>query len=531
MTADEARVGEAFADRPSAGEPLALGAPAGKAVSGRAPIRPRYDAVIIGSGLGGATLANRLAQSGRKVLVVERGEALMPRRRGPQDPVGRYIYTEVPDAAALSYIGGQTKFYGAALYRMRESDFRAVEHESGTSPAWPIDYAALEPYYEQGEAMYRVHGAPEGDASEPPRRAPYPYPPIPEVPLIAEMTARLATSGTAVAAIPRGLDYRPGGACVLCATCDAHYCQLDAKMDADTAALRPALATGNLQVAAGTDCLRVVVDGSGRRAVGVDLVRDGEAFHVQANTVAVCAGLPRTAILLRRSRTGAHPDGLGNEGGALGRYLGAHSVGMLFPFVSLRNLPPTHTKSFAINTFYDASPGWPYPTGVLQTAGQTPFWKTTSRAIRPIAKLIGQHSITCFYMTEALPTRETGVIFGEGDTYRRVDAVLNAQTFFRMRKLARAAFHRAGYRTFARKRAPYQWHEVGTARFGEDPATSVADPHCQVHGIAGLYVVDVSVLPSAGAVNTGLTLVALALRAGDHITGAMAPRPVYGAAA
>ncbi len=290
-------------------------------------------------------------------------------------------------------------------------------------------------------------------------------------------------------------------------------------MDAETAALRPALATGNVQLATLTDCVRVVTDSDGARATGVVLRRDGVEHHVRSEIVAVCAGLPGSAMLLRKSRTDRHPNGLGNAGGSLGRYLGAHSVGMIFPFVSWRNLPPTHTKTFAINDYYDGAPDWPYPGGVIQTGGQTPFWEDAPLAIRPIAHFVGNHAITCFYMTEALPSRDTGIIFKDDGTFTRVDAIQNLRTFARLRTLALDAFRNAGYRALARRRPPYQWHEVGTARFGDDPANSVADPDCQVYGIEGLFVVDASILPSAGAVNTGLTIVALALRAGDHIAG------------
>jgi choline dehydrogenase-like flavoprotein len=494
------------------------------AITASAKISLHYDVVIIGTGLGGATLAYRLGQAGRSVLIVERGDYLKPDRGDPSAPVGRYLYHMAPDRdAPLSCVGGQTKFYGAALYRLRESDFRAIEHENGISPAWPIDYATLEPYYEQAEALFRVHGARDGDISEPPRRVPFPYPPVPDPPIISKMAQRLMDAGVGISAIPRGLDYRPGGPCVLCATCDAHYCQLDAKMDAEIAALRPALATGNVQLMTSTECLRVVTDSTGRRATGVVLNRAGTDYHVAAETVAVCGGLPHSAMLLRKSKTDRHPKGLGNASLSLGRYLAAHSVGMIFPFVSLGKMPPTHTKSFAINQFYDGAPDWPYPAGAIQTGGQTPFWEEASRLIRPIAKMVGQHSIICFYMTEALPGRDTGMTFNDDDTFQRVDAIQNLKTFNRLRGLALGLFHKAGYRALARKRAPYQWHEVGTARFGDDPATSVADPNCQVHGIEGLYVVDSSILPSAGAVNTGLTIIALALRAGDHIAGLQPP--------
>jgi choline dehydrogenase-like flavoprotein len=487
-----------------------------------APMRPRYDAVIIGSGLGGATLALRLAERGLQVLVVERGAAATPQAGTPPGDDSVFVDRLAGGTSAISVVGGASKFYGAALYRLRESDFREVAHEAGTSPAWPISYADLAPYYDQAEALYRVHGAPDGDPSEPPRAGPFPYPPIPHDPLIARMVQRLEQGGARVAPVPKGLDYGPGGRCVLCAGCDAYSCTLDAKMDADTAALRPALATGNVHLATRTSCLRVLTDSDGGRATGVELLRDGESVRVEAEVVAVCAGLNETPALLRASRTARHPEGLGNARGALGRYLAGHSVGTVFPLMGVRRVPSVHSKTFAINTFYEGAADWPYPLGVIQIAGQMPYWERTLRAVRPLAKIVGTHGFLCFYMVEAVPTREAGLRF-EGDRVAgTIEPPHSMGSFRKLRALTIEAFHRAGYRTVARVRHPLFWHPVGTARFGADPATSVLDPNCQVHDIAGLYVVDACTMPTAGAVNTALTIIALALRAGDHIAAARA---------
>jgi choline dehydrogenase-like flavoprotein len=481
-------------------------------------LKSSYDAIVVGSGAGGSTLALRLGQYGRRVLVVEKGIHLRPQRSRPSDPVGVHLRRAMVKPSCWP-VGGQTKFYGAALYRLRESDFQAIEHEVGTSPAWPISYWDLEPYYQQAEDLYRVHGSPDGDPSEPPRTRPFPHLPLPHGPIVSEVVGRLEASGTSVSAIPKALDYGPGGKCVLCATCDAYYCQLDAKMDAEIAALRPALATGNVQLATRTVCSRVLTNGAGSRVTGVVLRQGSVEFAVNAQIVVVSAGLEETAALLRRSRTSKHPEGLGNDCGCLGRYLAGHSVGTIFPLVSWAPIPPIHTKTFAMNAYYGGAPHWPHPLGVVQVAGQLPFWEEVSWPIRPIARFIGAHSLMCFYMSEALPTYDSGVIFDGDQPVGSIAPAHNTRTFGELRLTARDMFHRAGYWTVARRKAPTLWHPVGTARMGVDDRSSVVDANCQVHEIEGLFVADASVLPSAGSVNPALTVIALALRAGDFIAG------------
>ncbi|HWU26948.1 MAG TPA: GMC family oxidoreductase [Rhizomicrobium sp.] len=475
-----------------------------------------YDAIVIGTGAGGSSLAYRLAQTGARILVVERGDYLQVPPGTPRDTTAVYLGRYTKPGVTVFCVGGLTKFYGAALYRMRESDFREVAHRCGVSPRWPISYRDLEPYYEKAEILYRVHGSDDGDPSAPPRRAPYPFPPLPHHPLVAALKERLARSGTQASALPRGVDFGPAGRCVLCATCDAYYCRLDAKLDAEVAALRPALATGRVQLATRTECAKIITDDRGKRVSGV-LLRDAHGeFRVCAEVVAICAGVDETPLLLRRSRSGRHPNGLGNEGGALGKYLGGHSAAHIFALVRWKGLPPIHTKTLAINAFHDGTSEWPYPLGIVQLAGQMPFWDHASRLIRPGARIIGTRSLVFFYASQAIPTRAAGLVFSGDDVADCVMPEHDLKTFAALRINAVRALRAAGYPTFARRR-PDLWHSVGTARMGSDPADSVTDANGKVHGVDGLYVADQSVLPSAGAVNTTLTTIAVALRLGDHI--------------
>jgi choline dehydrogenase-like flavoprotein len=476
----------------------------------------RFDAIIIGSGLGGSCLANRLAAHGRNVLVVEQGDFLRPDPVQPGRPISKYLYHVVNPGEPLAFVGGATKFYGAALYRLRESDFRETRHETGVSPAWPIGYADLEPYYAQAERLFRVHGAAGGDPSEPRRVDPFPHAPLPNDPIVSQVVAALERTGTLVASIPRGLDQGQGGPCRMCGGCDGYFCQIDAKMDAEVAALRPALASGRVTLLTNATCQRILTDQAGAAAAGVEATVNGEMRTFLSDIVAVSCGIPGTALLLKKSRNAAHPDGLGNDFGMLGRYLGGHYSGVIFPIVSWRPLGPRHTKTIAINQFYEASADWPYPTGVIQIAGQMPIWEGASRLLRPFVKAVATRSLTCFYMTEAVPTLEAGLVFDGELLVRSIAPPINPRTFSRLRRLAVKAFRKAGYPVVPRKRSDL-WHEVGTARMGLDPKTSVTDAHGMVHGIEGLYVADSSTLPSAGAVNTGLTIAALALRTGDAI--------------
>jgi choline dehydrogenase-like flavoprotein len=475
--------------------------------------RSRYDAIVVGSGLGGSSLAFTLAARGLRTLVIERGDFIKPLPGVGGDPIDRSLPAFMYARHKFAFVGGASKFYGAALYRLRENDFREIRQETGASPAWPITYADLEPHYCEAERLFRVHGAPEGDPSEPPRSAPYPFAPLPHDPLVAELTERLRAGGASVSAIPLGLDQGPGGSCVMCGACDGHFCVLDAKMDAEIAVLRPAMRTGLVDLVTRCECVRVLTDPAGTRATGVLLKVDDREQEVHADVVGVSCGIPGTALLLRRSRTAAHPEGLGNGGGAVGRYLGGHHAGMIFPLTGWKPIGTHHTKTFAMNGHYHGSSDWPYPMGVIQMGGQMPVWEGLPRFVRPLAKAFGTRSLSMFYMTEATPTREAGIVFAGDEMKGHKFPPRSAKTIARLRKLAASAVRAAGYRVFAPPLYMF-WHPVGTARMGDDPATSVADANGMVHGIRGLYVADASVIPSAGAVNTALTIIALALRTG-----------------
>lgn len=464
-------------------------------------------AVVIGTGFGGSTFAYGLAQRGCDVIVIERGDYLRP--PSPDlAPVHNFHFEK------LAVVGGLTKSFGAAMYRLRERDFQPIEMESGPTPGWPISYSDLEPYYGQAERLFKVHGSSDHDRTEPPRSTPWPHPPIEHQGPVVDLVRRLRErAGVPVSYVPLGKDYDPaaGGPCVLCRHCDAYYCPRDAKQDAEIAALRPAVATGRVTVLTRTECLKVLTSLDGRRVNGVRVRRDGKEFTVHAPVVGLAAGLWDTPRLLYRSRTTREPNGLGNAGGALGRYWSAHTAGWVFAMLPFAHRHPFHQKTFAMNGWYENSPGWPYPTGVVQSVCHIEP-TGMSRRYRYIADVVLRHSMHTFIMNEAVPTRDTGFALSDGEMKTIAPPRKNVKSYARLVKLTKEMYRSAGYLAVSPS-LETNYHSVGTARMGHDPNTSVCDDRGRVHDVAGLHIVDSCLLPTAGALNSGLTIAAVALRA------------------
>jgi choline dehydrogenase-like flavoprotein len=473
------------------------------------------DAIVVGAGLGGSSFAYGLSRRGFTVLVIDEGQ---PIQHGGRDlsPIHVANFAEKP------HIGGLSKFYGASMYRLREMDFQPFEMEAGISPGWPISYSDLEPHYAVAERIYKVHGSSENDPTEPPRSTPWPHDPIPHQGPVCELVDRLSQrANVQVSFIPRALDYDPagGGACVLCRHCDGYFCPRDAKVDAEVGALRPAVGTGLVNVLPSTTCVRVLTTPDGKRAVGVRVRRGNEEFTIHARIVAISCGVMGTPVMLWRSRSDKHPQGLANASGALGRNFAAHTQGWVFAMKAAVQRTPFHQKTFAIHEFYNSAPDWPYPTGAIQSAGYIqPLG--VSRRYRPFAAALMYNSFHAFVMTEGVPGPETGFHLSDNGAILRNPPKQNVKTFATLRRHAKRLFRAAGYPVFAPRIFETGWHGVGTVRMGHDPANSVIDPSCKAHDVDGLYVVDASALTTPGAVNTGLTIAANALRVAARVAAA-----------
>jgi choline dehydrogenase-like flavoprotein len=504
----------------------------------------RYDVIVIGTGAGGGTLAHRLAPSGKKILLLERGDFVRRERENwdPQAAVSdaRYHADESwldGDGNAFRpgthyNVGGNTKFYGAALFRMREADFGELKHHGGVSPAWPISYGELEPYYGEAERLYRVHGARGEDPTEPPASAPYPHPAVSHEPRIQALHEQLAGTGYRPFHVPVGvlLDERDplNSACIRCATCDGFPCLVNAKSDADVLAVRPALRHPNVTLRRRALVTRLETSPSGREVSEVVVERDGAEERYAADVVVVSGGAVNSAALLLRSAGAAHPHGLANGSGVVGRHYMSHNNSMLVALSREPN-PTRFHKTFAMTDFYFGADDFPFPLGCIQLMGNAHAEVLGEGAPagtpRRILRLMASHGIPFWLTSEDLPDPDNRVaITGDGRIQLRYTPN-NLEGHERLGRKVREMLARAKMRRvipanlYIGGRIPLAGvaHQCGTVRFGRDPRTSALDTDCRAHEVANLYLVDGSFFPSSAAVNPALTIMANALRVADRI--------------
>jgi choline dehydrogenase-like flavoprotein len=507
-----------------------------------------YDIVIIGSGAGGGTIAHALAGSGARLLVVERGD-FVPREveNWSAEAVWRDLryrtreqWLDERGETFTPYthynVGGNTKFWGSVLYRLRREDFHEMQHADGVSPAWPIDYDTLAPYYDRAEQLYRVRGAIGEDPTEPPHAGPYPYPAVPHAAGMGRLAERLRAQGLHPSPLPLGLiDVGGPAGCRLCNTCNSFVCQIDAKSDADVVAVRPLQRYANVTLWTNARARRLVTDPSGRSVAAVEVERHGQVERVVAATVIVACGAVNSAALLLGSATGKHPDGLANSSGLVGRRYMAHLATML-EGVHWRTNRDEFQKTLAINDFYLAGPHAPFPLGQIQSQGRThavmakvtgDSWRYKALEMRHIPLWAYEAWVSratdWLAMTEDLPDPDNRVRLAPDGRIVLDVRQNNQRAHALLVEKLRGILSRLGYwspKVFAHMAGTRNTtHQCGTLVFGTDPRASVLDPFCRAHDVENLFVVDASFFPSSAAVNPGLTIAAQALRVADHILG------------
>ena len=489
----------------------------------------RYDVVIIGSGAGGGTMAHALADTPARVLVLERGD-FVPQEAENWSPEAvwkhlryqtgeRWLDDQGQEFRPYTHynIGGNTKFWGAVLYRLRREDFEALEHMDGVSPAWPIDYDALEPYYERAERLYDVHGEAGTDPTEP-RRSAFPHPPVPHAELMAAIVAQLQSFGLHPSPLPLGL--RDG--CILCDTCNSFPCKLHAKGDADVCCVRPALERPNVELWANTLAKRLITNADGTRVEAVDVERNGTTIRVESSLVVVSCGAVNSAALLLRSASDRHPNGLGNSSGLVGRRYMAHLATMMQGFHPFRKNPTVFQKTVAINDFYLRGPHTRYPLGQIQSQGRT--HGVMAQTVVPQVPLSMYEwwvarGVDWLAMSEDLPDARNRILVDASGRIQMIYRPNNLRAHRTLVKETRRILRRLGFWVVMTHShgSKNTTHQCGTVVFGTDPRESVLDTYCRSHDVENLFVVDASFFPSSAAVNPALTIVAQALRVADHI--------------
>jgi choline dehydrogenase-like flavoprotein len=508
-----------------------------------------YDVIIIGTGAGGGTLAYRLAPSLKSILLIERGGWL---KREPENwsaeevfVKGRYLpHEEWLDKDGKRFqpgihycVGGATKMYGAALYRLRKQDFGDVRHYDGISPAWPVSYEEMEPYYTQAEQMYQVHGSRGEDPTEPTASAPYPFPAVSHEPRIQQLHDDLARLGHHPFHSPCGImideGKMPYSPCLRCQDCDGFPCLVQAKSDAEVLGVRPALKYRNVTLLIDAQAVKLDTNDSGTAVTEVVVDREGHRETYSGGIVVVSCGAANSAKLLLRSANNKHPNGLANGSDQVGRnYMFHNSCAVLA--ISHEPNPTKYQKTLGLNDFYFSSDDFDYPLGNIQMVGksQAPMYRgerpiETALAPERVLEEVALHAVDFWLSTEDLPKPDNRVTIEDNGEIRLSYTPSNEEPKQRLYKKLKSMLKDLGMQSeHLLPRNLYLKndinitgvaHQAGTCRFGSDPNTSVLDTNCKTHQLDNLYVVDASFFPSIGAVNPALTIMANALRVGDHL--------------
>ncbi|MDB5553386.1 MAG: oxidoreductase protein [Rhizobium sp.] len=490
------------------------------------------DIVIIGSGMGGATLAYALAPSGASILILEAGDHIpdQPENRDQHAIFARGHFRPKeqwyePDGRSYNpgnyyNVGGNSKFYGAVLLRYRREDFAELKHREGVSPAWPFAYEELEPWYGAAERLFQVRGKNGEDPTEPAHSTDYPYPPVPDEPPVALIRERLGRLGVHPFSLPLGVDieaWLKGGK----TPWDAHPHSFGGKMDAETCALALALEHPNVRLQTRSRVLHLEAAPDGNRITTVHYEKDGASHRISPRLIVLSAGAVQSAALLLRSADARNPHGLANVSDQVGRNYMNHNTTAVIGLSPFFRNDAIHQKTFGFNDFYLTDGEGGAPLGNVQLLGRVSG--TILKANVPslpkwLLDKVSARSIDFLAMSEDIPHPESRVtVDGERITlqWHRTNWDAHLDLVGKLKRLLR----RAGLPiTMSRpfdKRTPS--HQCGTVRMGHDSATAPLDVFCRAHDHENLYVVDASFLPTSGAVNPALTVAAQALRVGDHI--------------
>jgi choline dehydrogenase-like flavoprotein len=494
-------------------------------------IKLETEIAIIGSGMGGGIISRALAEKGHKVLILERGSRL-PREDRNWDPSYVFIEGAYKNASTWLdengkefapgvhyYVGGNTKVYGASLFRFREKDFEEYQAAEGVSPAWPFKYADLEPYYSKAEKWLKVHGNVGEDPTEPWRSEPYPFPAVPHEAYLKKIAEQMERLGLKPLHMAMGVDRQTNGLCIQCKTCDGFPCKLGAKSDAETCGVDPAIATGNATLIEGIEIYKLEHDETGKTITSAKARKNGEEYEIHAKIFILSGGAANSAALLLKSKSSKYPHGLANSSGLVGKNWMVHNATFMVGFDPRRGNDTNFQKTLSVNDWYWESPQG-YPLGNIQMLGK--LQAAMFKASRPWAptwalKYLANHSIDLYIESEDLPSMENHISVDADGRIRITWKPNNMKAHKGLVKQATRMLRKLGFPVVLTEQMGIETnsHMCGTVVAGNDPKTSVLNQFCRTHDLSNLYVVDSSFFPSSAAVNPALTIAAQALRVAD----------------
>ena len=534
-----------------------------------------WDAIVVGTGIGGATLGHALAQHGWRVLFCERGAS------SARDGEGRGDYPETAFGGGTSAeerlarlaragrwsadiedrsradrrgfvpflgagTGGSSAIYGMAMERLFPSDFSPRRHfpdagDSTLPETWPIGYEELAPHYVAAERLYRLRGGPDPLRGADGERALRDPPPL--TGQGRELAQRLASKGLHPYRVPMACEFVPG-----CRCCQGYLCPESCKNDGERICLQPAIQTGRAQLI--DECEVVRLDASRRNVREVICNWKGRRIGLRARVIVLAAGALATPGILLASASAEWPGGLANVSGLVGRNLMRHfnDLYALFPR-SVGAATDNRRKEIAFNDFYESQGA---KLGTVQSFGRlppaemllqsmredlllgpaawaAPLFAMLRPALRPLLRRIVARSAVLATIVEDPPYADNRVtLAGESPTSRQAGLAIEYRIrpaeqarIRRMRELMRDALKPMRYLPIRQAENNRMLaHACGTCRFGADPADSVLDRNNRAHGLDNLYVVDSSFFPSSGGTNPSLTIAANALRVAEHLRGA-----------
>lgn len=525
-----------------------------------------WDVIVVGTGMGGATVGHALAKAGKSVLFCEKGKsswqttaikgrypeasfeppsAPQPTHRPVLADAGR-AWGEIRDASHArpkSYLpfigagtGGSSALYGMALERFFPVDFTPRAAYPGAidadlPEAWPISYSDLTPFYEAAETLYRVRG--EADALRGEEFCPAYRPPPPLTQSAGRLKAYLERQGCHPYRLPQACEFKAG-----CACCQGYLCPQDCKNDSGRICLEPALKQHGARLLDECEVLRLEADAT--RVTGVLCRYQGKTLTLRGSIVILAAGALYTPGILLASRSAQWPDGLANRSGLVGRNLMRHFVDLYVLRSGLKEGLDSRWKEIAFNDYYlgETKLGSVQSFGALPPAAQlveslqhdlrqgpVPFAGALFTAIKPVVRAYLQRMLSSgpimASILEDLPYRENRVEMGPATGRLSLYYTVHVQDQDRIAQM-RSRLRRL-FKPFRPTLLPQAEnnerlaHACGTCRFGADPATSVLDPDNRAHGVDNLYVVDASFFPSSGGINPALTVAANALRVAERI--------------